>query len=586
MEQRKFYVGERVIGNSRARCYAITCPGWEGTVIALKSGKQITVQGVKHSWEVYDVNEDYFDSAEPHEPPRDENGKALCADCGKPIESDDEIIWINGRGICKKCVEEKYTRCAICGTYSPNEEIEEIDGVAVCKYCAEDENRVFTCENCGKRHIRAASTYGYAPDVGIICETCMGSGEFTRCDDCGRWFRVENIARSRRDGRMRCADCERELKAKCIKEYGYKPDPIFKMHNHPDFFNDSDIKELLMGVELEIDKGENREDCAEELLDTSPDIYCKRDGSLCNGIEIVTHPCTLEYHLKDLGWDKLAEVALKYGFSSQDARTCGLHVHVGRRQMGKNAEERKETAAKIVLLVDRHWDSLVKFSRRKYEQLDHWAARPNIDYADVEDGEVTLIDAALNTKHAGRYQAVNLENRNTVEFRLFNGTLKVETIFATLQLVSRIVKFAKESSVEECMASAWKDIVSGNIIDNAEYSELANYLETRGITEGEAPSEYNWKTPPVEKFEVGDKVVIANNRGCGVRRLGYHVGEIATVVYVHGSDSDYDYVIDFGREGYGLHDCGGKLPGQTGYNVHARNLQRYVADAETADEVF
>ena len=131
--------------------------------------------------------------------------------------------------------------------------------------------------------------------------------------------------------------------------------------------------------------------------------------------------------------------------------------------MGKTAEERKETAAKIVLLVDRHWDSLVKFSRRKYEQLDHWAARPNIDYADVEDGEVTLIDAALNTKHAGRYQAVNLENRNTVEFRLFNGTLKVETIFATLQLVSRIVKFAKENSAEECMASAWKDIVSGNI---------------------------------------------------------------------------------------------------------------------------
>lgn len=576
MAQRKFYVGEQVVGNSRARCYSITCPGWVGTVTALLPDGRITVQGVKRSWEIYDVMEKCFDSVTPREPKRDENGKALCECCGKPIEDESKIVWVDGSAICEDCIAERYTVCEICGQYSANEEIEVIDGIKICKYCAEDADKVFICDYCGERHVRGVDAYGYAPDVGRICKNCMESGEFIRCDDCGRWFRTENVSRSRRDGRMRCADCERSLKAKCIKEYGYKPDPIFKMHNHPDFFNDSEIKELLMGAELEIDKGEDREDCAEELLDTSPDIYCKRDGSLCNGIEIVTHPCTLEYHLKDLGWDKLAEVALKYGFSSQDARTCGLHVHVGRRQMGKNSEERQNTAAKIVLLADRHWDSLVKFSRRKYEQLDHWAARPDIDYEDVEDGDETLIGAALNTRRGGRYQAINLENRNTVEFRLFNGTLKVETIYATLQLVSRIVKYAKERSEEECMMSSWKDIVYGNIIDNAECKELANYLEARGLTEGEAPTERSWKTT-VEKYAVGDKVVIANNRGSGVRRLEYHIGELATVVAVLGNESSYHYVVDFGHEGFGLHDCG-ILPGDTGYRVYGKNLVRYEGE--------
>ena len=574
---RKFYVGEKVIGNKKASCYSITCPGWVGTVIAVKNGTTITVQGVDRNWEVYDVNEAYFDSLVKREPKRNEEGKAICEDCGKPIENEDEIEWVNGRAICKDCVEKNYSVCPFCGEIYPNEEFEEIDEVKVCSHCAEIEEIVFTCQNCGERHLRSINNYGYVPDLGLVCEKCIGSGDFVRCDDCGRWFRKGDVVRSRRDGHMRCADCERSLKAKCIKEYGYKPDPVFKQHNCADMFSDNGIKELLFGVELEIDKGENREDCAEELLNTSPDIYCKRDGSLSNGIEIVSHPCTLGYHKEDLGWDKLSEVALKYEFRSQEARTCGLHVHVGRRQMGKNKDERLKTAAKIVLLADRHWNSLVKFSRRKPEQLERWAARPEVDYEGVADGYKTLADAALATKRQGRYQAVNLENCNTVEFRLFNGTLKVDTIFATLELVSRIVTYAKDKTEEECMLSSWGDIVGGNLIDNAENKELTEYLETRGITEGEAPTEYEWKAPETEKFSVGDKIVVINNRGKAVSKLSAHIGEVAAISYVHegAGRGDYAYDIDFGDVGYGLHNCGGRLPRATGYMVYAKNIKRY-----------
>ena len=41
-------------------------------------------------------------------------------------------------------------------------------------------------------------------------------------------------------------------------------------------------------------------------------------------------------------------------------------------------------------------------------------------------------------KHLGRYVAVNLENYNTIEFRIFRGTLNYKTFIATLQLIDEI----------------------------------------------------------------------------------------------------------------------------------------------------
>ena len=41
---------------------------------------------------------------------------------------------------------------------------------------------------------------------------------------------------------------------------------------------------------------------------------------------------------------------------------------------------------------------------------------------------------------AGRYTAVNLTNSDTVEIRMFRGTLKLNTLKATLQMVNHLVE--------------------------------------------------------------------------------------------------------------------------------------------------
>ena len=86
------------------------------------------------------------------------------------------------------------------------------------------------------------------------------------------------------------------------------------------------------------------------------------------------------------------------------------------------------------------------------------------------------MENALRERERGRYVAVNLQNSETVEFRLFNGSLKLNTIYATLQFVSNLCLYAKNKSVDDVLASQWYDICNYQ-----KYDELTAYLHERGL---------------------------------------------------------------------------------------------------------
>ena len=71
--------------------------------------------------------------------------------------------------------------------------------------------------------------------------------------------------------------------------------------------------------------------------------------------------------------------------------------------------------------MEKHWDELLKFSRRTPRQLQRWAAR--YDYK--EQPKEILDNAKVGATGNGRYSCINLENTNTIEFRMFRGTLKL-----------------------------------------------------------------------------------------------------------------------------------------------------------------
>ena len=96
-------------------------------------------------------------------------------------------------------------------------------------------------------------------------------------------------------------------------------EPIHHYHYVPEFHFFGSGKRYF-GVELEIDKGGEDKDNAKEILDVGnaeseyDRIYCKHDGSLVDGFEIVTHPMTLEYHESQMPWVGVCSKARKLGY--------------------------------------------------------------------------------------------------------------------------------------------------------------------------------------------------------------------------------------------------------------------------------
>ena len=119
--------------------------------------------------------------------------------------------------------------------------------------------------------------------------------------------------------------------------------------------------------------------------------------------------------------------------------------------------------------MEKHWEELVKFSRRTQKQLERWAARYG-----YKDSPKEILKTAKGG--FGRYVCLNLTNDETVEFRIFRGTLKKNTILASLQLIDRICDMALLLSDEELKNMSWTTFVSG-----CTQPELVQYLKERRL---------------------------------------------------------------------------------------------------------
>ena len=118
-------------------------------------------------------------------------------------------------------------------------------------------------------------------------------------------------------------------------------------------------------------------------------------------------------------------------------------------------EEQEPAIARILYFVKKHWEELLKFSRRTPRQLERWAARYG-----YKDRPQEILEHAKKGSHAGRYSCVNLENRATIEFRMFRGTLKLNSLLATLQMVDHICSVALHLSDGACKDLSWRTFVT------------------------------------------------------------------------------------------------------------------------------
>ena len=94
----------------------------------------------------------------------------------------------------------------------------------------------------------------------------------------------------------------------------------------------------------------------------------------------------------------------------------------------------------------------------------------------VTDTNESVIDKMKTAKSCGRYQAINLQNDKTVEFRIFKGTLKYRTFIASLQFVKVISEYAKTVKLNDIPTTQWSDIFM-----SSNYGELRSYMEEKEL---------------------------------------------------------------------------------------------------------
>lgn len=200
---------------------------------------------------------------------------------------------------------EETLYCECCGCLIDDDDYTEWNGQIICSDCLE--NHTTTCECCGER-IWDEDVYG-DNDI-TLCSHCYHHS-YTRCSCCDALLHEDDAYYL--DGETYCRDCyedERE-ENNLIHEYGYKPNPIFYGEGNRYF-----------GIELEIDGAGRDDDFAEELLDIANAnadlLYIKTDGSLDDGMELVSHPCTMDYHYRELIYVQHRHLpSLHYGLSHQ-----------------------------------------------------------------------------------------------------------------------------------------------------------------------------------------------------------------------------------------------------------------------------
>lgn len=358
--------------------------------------------------------------------------------------------------------EENHIYCCQCeAVIDTNEDYDTIHGQPICAECAE---RHTTICDCCDTLIWIGDAYG--DDSTNLCSHCYHT-HYTRCENCDELLYEDDAYHL--DGYDYCRDCYREETDKCrsINEYSYKPEPIFYGSANRYF-----------GVELEIDGAGKDSDCADEILEIgnadNEHIYIKSDGSLDDGMEIVTHPMTLEYH-KEFCWRSITRKAVYLGYRSHQTSTCGLHIHVNRDSLGDSREEQESVISRILYFVEQHWNEMLRFSRRSESSMNHWANRYG-----YEATPKAIMEKAKKG-NCGRYAAVNLCNYATIEFRLFRGTLKYNTLMAAIELVNQICDLAVAMTDDEIAKLSWSEF-AGKITE----AELIQYLKERNLYINEA----------------------------------------------------------------------------------------------------
>ena len=183
---------------------------------------------------------------------------------------------------------------------------------------------------------------------------------------------------------------------------------------------------------------------------------------------MVTAPISLEIFKERV--IPIVEKLHENGFTSEKGGRCGNHIHISRNVFSEEAQSR------LVLIYAKFEKQIKILSRRGTNNSFCRDVLENFDSLEIENS----MKIADSQKTKSKCTAINFSNKNTIEFRVFRGTMNTKKLIANIQLVQLLADWSRKNLTVY-------DILNLNIADfkneilTNDYAELLNYCIEKDV---------------------------------------------------------------------------------------------------------
>lgn len=307
----------------------------------------------------------------------------------------------------------------------------------------------------------------------VLCQSCRDDGERTigSCKTC-----LENIA----------------WNTEYLETHTFIFDTVFRPYHYGDHDTIKSIvlrlpnehPYLFYGVELEVefdssdiciyDSDEDEDDenwKIQEVLDRFSEItdglfVYEHDGSLENGVELISRPCSYAYWTSEDTVKKLQE-GLEYLISQgayiDQPRTNGLHIHISRKffDHGGGKVDRNTAYQGMDWLFQKFQPEIEKIGERKYTMYcaskadtlkDNLSGNWVLNQYNVDTEVKCTLKKGGEVPCSDHHVAVTLSGC-TIESRVFKSTTDYKRVLAYIELMRNMAHAVRDDNIEVSLDS-------------------------------------------------------------------------------------------------------------------------------------
>lgn len=406
---------------------------------------------------------------------------ALCSDTDKAHQLLTMVRTIDGRTICQESREANYFQCSHCSNLEKNNrQALVMDRTPSNLYAA------MYCQACAE-HLRETEQL-------FACRHREGYWFHNNCENCrhDRLREEQSIVKNYSTDvlrsfpsmkRFRSVDGEHKMSVGQVENVVKEIIPLF------------------MGVELEvIPKSVPDLDMAgiTTLTHNMVKDFCilKADSSLeLGGFEIVSLPCSLDYHKK--AWKAFFKNAAQY-LKSFKTTCCGLHVHISRKwltdmQQGKFIVfyNDRQNAGFLGHFAGRPLDEDQRYYHRKDKKVN--SGIKVLKGLDKSGKEISVKKEQWDTDH---HSATPISSRNhgeSIEVRIFKGNVAHFGFMRVLEFVDATCHFVKDTAATKLKYTDFIEWMDGRNVRESKghnkrsiYPNLTKWLVKEKYLEGAA----------------------------------------------------------------------------------------------------